>query len=96
MSNDPSASLVSPSTRSTDIDATAPSVTVRLTESATRYVPTLQALYDADVRVEFPSVAAAYEFEDRLTRSADGHEYLLTPDHQSDATFFLRCQPSKN
>lgn len=74
-------------------DATAPPVTVRLTESATDADPFVGVLYDVDATLAFRSVAAAYAFENRLNdAAADSHEYQLTPDHRTDATFFLRCQ----
>lgn len=74
-------------------DATEASVTVRLTESVARGDPVVGALHGTDARVAFPSVAAAFTFEDRVNdAAADHHDYQLTPDHRSDATFFLRCQ----
>lgn len=86
---------VSPPSRPAEsgADATEASVTVRLTESVARGDPLVGALHGTDARVEFPSVAAAYAFEDRINdAAADHHDYQLTPDHRSDATFFLRCQ----
>ncbi len=80
-----------PADARTDADD-ARSVSVRLTESATCSDPTITALYEVDATIEFRSVAAAFAFEERLNRDVDDQEYLLTPDHRSDATFFLRCQ----
>jgi hypothetical protein len=77
-----------------DLTAVGP-VTVRVTESSTDELSTVSALHDTDATVEFPSFAAAKRFADRLTEASDDHEFLLTPDHRTDATFFLRCQDAE-
>lgn len=70
-------------------------VTVRVTESGSDGLPAVSALHETDATVEFPSFAAASAFADRLTAASDDHEFLLTPDHRTDATFFLRCQDAE-
>jgi predicted DNA binding protein len=95
MSDHPSVSQSSSghATAGTEDAAAAPPVTVRLTESATNGDAVVRTLYDVNAVLGFPSVPAAYKFEKRLNEQADDrHDYQLTPDHESETTFFLRCQ----
>lgn len=67
-------------------------VTVRLTESAERGLPSMVELRRSEATIAFDSLPAAYGFAERLNRHTDGVSYYLAPDHAGPATFMLNSR----